>query len=56
MPQVAYAIIAVSPTGDADRGRPLLWADSTQLARFPGDKGFNFARILSRGVQTPWPF
>ena len=43
-------------TGDADRGRPLLWADSTQLARFPGDKGFNFARILSRGVQTPWPF
>ena len=43
-------------TGDTDRGRPLMWSDSTQLSRFPGDKGFNFTRVLSRGIQTPWPF
>lgn len=42
--------------GDADRGRTLLWSDSTQLARFPGDKGMNFTRKISQGVPTEWPF
>ena len=43
-------------TGDSDRGRVVQWTDSTQLSRFPGDKGFNFVRAISQGIPTRWPF
>ena len=42
--------------GDVDRGRPLRWSNEDQQRRFPGDKGLEDMRALSReGTETGWP-
>ena len=41
--------------GDADRSFVRNWSDEDQQRRFPGDRGFEFARSLSEGIESSWP-
>ena len=50
-----YSVEIETWSGDADRGEPKFWSDETQRAEFPGDKGFEFVRKLSQGLDTKWP-
>ena len=51
----SYTIEIETFGGDADRGRPLRWSDEDQQRRFPGDKGLEYMRDLSEGIDTKWP-
>ena len=50
-----YTVEIETWSGDVDRGEPKLWSDETQRAEYPGDKGFEFIRGLSQGIDTRWP-
>ena len=50
-----YTVEIETWSGDADRGQPKMWSDETQTAEHPGDKGFEFMRSLSEGVDARWP-
>ena len=53
--QGLYTVEIETWSGDADRGEPKFWSDETQRAEYPGDKGFEFVRGLSQGLETRWP-
>ena len=50
-----YTIEIETFGGDVDRGRPLRWSDEDQQRRFPGDRGMEYMRELSEGIDTKWP-
>ena len=50
-----YTIEIETYGGDIDRGRPLRWSDEDQQRRYPGDRGMEFMRALSEGIDTKWP-
>ena len=41
--------------GLIDYSRPQQWDNSSQLQRYPNDKGFEFAADLASGIDVRWP-
>ena len=50
-----YTIEIETYGGDVDRGRPLKWSHEDQMRRFPGDRGLEYMRAISEGVEISWP-
>ena len=50
-----YSVELETWAGDADRGEPRYWSHETQQSLYPGDRGFEFARSISQGVDIRWP-
>ena len=50
-----YSVEVETYSGDVDRGTPRMWSDEAQKQRDPTDKGFEFMRQISQGVETKWP-
>ena len=50
-----YTIEIETYGGDIDRGRPLKWSHEDQIRRFPGDRGLEYMRAISEGVEITWP-
>lgn len=44
-----------TPIGDADKGKLQVWSDQSQQEEFPGDKGLEFLKDLTKGVEIFWP-
>ena len=50
-----YSCEIETGSGGIDRGRPYMFSHEDQMARWPGDKGFEYLRALVQGKLTNWP-
>ena len=50
-----FSFEIATESADADRGRPLVWSDEAQQAKYPGDRGFEHLQIYKEGREVPWP-
>ena len=50
-----YQIEVETVHGDVDRGEVQYWSDEDQKAKYPGDKGMEYMRKLSEGIDIKWP-
>ena len=50
-----YQIEVETIHGDIDRGEVQYWSDEDQKTRYPGDRGMEYMRKLSEGIDIKWP-
>ena len=50
-----YTIEIETIHGDVDRGEVLYWSDEDQKMSYPGDRGMEYMRAISEGIDIKWP-
>ena len=50
-----YQIEVETIHGDIDRGEVQYWSDEDQKAKYPSDRGMEYMRKLSEGIDIKWP-
>ena len=54
-PEGTWKVPVDTSLGDADLGRPLMWADRVQRSRYPGDTGMEKMGAESESILLKWP-
>lgn len=50
-----YTIEIETIHGDVDRGEVKYWSDEDQKREYPGDRGLEYMRAISEGIDIKWP-